>query len=62
MTPNSTKVIMMCVEKGVQMGWGRAHKHETDPDPERIHDCIYDAVLYEIFDWFNFKDKEHGLD
>ena len=52
----------MCVEKGVQMGWGRAHKHEADPDPERIHDCIYDAVLYEIFDWFNFKDKEHGLD
>jgi hypothetical protein len=29
---------------------------------ERVQDCIYDAVLYEIFDWFNFKDKEHGLD
>ena len=62
MTPDSTKVIMMCVEKGIQMGWAHAYKYEDAPTSERVQDCIYDAVLYEIFDWFNFKDKEHGLD
>jgi hypothetical protein len=61
MTPNSTKVIMMCVEKGIQMGWARAYKHEDTPAPERIQDCVYEAVLYEIFEWFEFDREKNEL-
>jgi hypothetical protein len=37
------------------MGWARAHKHEGNPDPKHVQDCINDAVLAEINEWFKFK-------
>jgi hypothetical protein len=58
MRANEYMVMVMCVDKGVQMGWERAHKHEKNPDPNHVQDCINDAVLAEINEWFIFNDGE----
>jgi hypothetical protein len=55
MRANEYMVMIMCVDRGVQMGWARAHKHEGNPDPNHVQDCINDAVLAEINEWFKFK-------
>ena len=58
MRANEYMVMVMCVDKGVQMGWARAHKHDKNPDPNHVQDCINDAVLAEINEWFIFNDGE----
>jgi hypothetical protein len=58
MRANEYMVMVMCVDKGVQMGWERAHKHNSTPDPDHVQDCINDAVLAEINEWFIFNDGE----
>ena len=50
------KVLVMCVENGVQLGWNRAHKHSDTPEDYYIRDCIEEAVMHEIFEYFNFED------
>lgn len=48
------KVLVMCLENGVQVGWNRAYKHSDTPEPHYIQSCIEEAVLHEIFEYFNF--------
>jgi|SanBayMetagenome_1026888.scaffolds.fasta_scaffold30160_2 hypothetical protein len=48
------KVLVMCIENGVQVGWNRAHKHSDTPEPHYVQSCIDEAVLHEIFEYFNF--------
>lgn len=50
------KVLVMCIENGVHLGWNRAHKHSDTPEPHYIQSCIDEAVLHEIFEYFNFED------
>ena len=47
-------LIVQCVESGVRLGWNRAYKHDTTPDPEAIQNAIEVAVLNEICEWFDF--------
>ena len=45
------------IENGVMLGWNRAHKHNDEPDPQHVRECIERAVLNEICEWFDFEDK-----
>lgn len=56
MKAKSSKVIDMVIENAVEYGWSRAHKHNSDPTPEFIKECIKDAIEIEIYEWFEFPD------
>ena len=58
MRANEYAVLEQAVETGVNLGWTRAHKHNSDPTENAIKDAIYSAVLSEICEWFRFEDTE----
>ena len=58
MKANDYKVIEMCVELGVDIGWNRAHKHDDKPGEEYIKSCICDAVEFQIAEYYHFNEIE----
>lgn len=54
MKPNDYKLMVNCVENGVYLGHNRAHKHTDTPTAEQIRNCIEDAVIDEMCEWFVF--------
>lgn len=53
-TPRAWPVLRRAVEEGVRYGYRRAHKHTESPGEERIIECVEDAVMNEIAEWFDF--------
>lgn len=43
-----------CVQRGVQMGWTRAHKHTDSPTQDHIQMSILDAVMLSVAEYFIF--------
>lgn len=59
MKPDSYKLLMRCVEDGIEYGWNRAHKHEDSPSPEHIKEQIELAIQTEVCEWFIFDEVQH---
>lgn len=47
-------LVAKAVEQGVECGYRRAHKH-AKPTPESLREHIYDAVMSELCDTFDFE-------
>lgn len=54
MRPNAYRILDEAVERGVVVGWDRAHKHTDEPDSEHLCDAIYNAIMSEICEYFEF--------
>jgi hypothetical protein len=52
--PDTYKLLMHCIEVGVEIGWRRAHKHNDEPDEDAIKIAIETAIQNEICEWFEF--------
>lgn len=52
------KLLVRCVEEGVAYGYSRAHKYTDTPTAQQIRDCIEDAVIDEICEWFDFDETD----
>jgi|SanBayMetagenome_1026888.scaffolds.fasta_scaffold13616_4 hypothetical protein len=50
------KVLVMVIENGVNLGWNRAHKHSDTPEEHYIKNCIEEAIMLELCEYFNFDD------
>lgn len=50
------KVLVMVIENGVNLGWNRAHKHSDNPEEHYVKNCIEEAVMFELLEYFNFDD------
>ena len=50
------KILTDAVELGVDRGWMRAHKYADDPDEHAIKSAIYETVMGEICESFEFDD------
>lgn len=48
------RVLAECVERGIERGWYRAHKHDEDPPPENIRHHIEQEVMNEVCEYFRF--------
>ena len=59
MKPDAYKILMQCVETGIELGWRRAHKHNDEPDEVAIKIAIETAIQNEICEWFNFEDNHY---
>lgn len=56
MRPKTLLVLDQCIETGVARGFARAFKHDDNPTPEAIKRHIYENIIAEIYEWFDFDD------
>jgi hypothetical protein len=56
MKPKFTPVLEMCIENGLRLGYTRAFKHNDNPSDEQIHQAIFQAVMHELYEWFDFEE------
>lgn len=49
-----------CVERGINLGYTRAHKYTDEPSPNTIKDEILQAVTFEVSEYFLFDEETHG--
>jgi len=54
--PKTYRILTEAVENGVKYGYHRSYKHTDDPDPDQMQDTIIQAVMNEIFEWFDVDD------
>ena len=50
------RVLSEAVERGVAYGYNRAHKHTDTPSEEAVKQQVYDAVMQELSEAFDFGD------
>lgn len=55
MKPKLLPVLEMCIDSGLRRGYVRAFKHDSDPSEAHIHDTIYNCIMEEIHEWFDFE-------
>jgi hypothetical protein len=58
MKANTYKILTDAVERGIQYGWNRAHKHTDTPDDREIRQQIETSVMSEICEYFTFDEPE----
>ena len=58
MKPKFDALLEKCIEDGINSGWTRAHKHTETPDPVWIREQIHQAIMFELYEWFEFENKE----
>ena len=49
---NAWKVLSRAVEEAVAYGYGRATKHTDTPSRETLCQCIAEALLHDLAEWF----------
>ena len=58
MKPKFSRVLELAIEAGVASGWRRAHKHVDEPSEFDVCHAIEEAVMTEIYMWFDFEEDE----
>ena len=58
MRPKIRVLIEQCVEDGVKRGYYRAHKHTVNPSEEAICSSIEEAIMGELYEWFDFDESD----
>lgn len=58
MRPKSYNILSYAIEVGLDCGWSMAHKQADNPGEDLIKDCIHDAIMSEISEWFDFDEAE----
>lgn len=53
-TVNVYRVLSEAVERAVAYGYNRAHKHTDTPSAEAVKQHVYDAVMQELSEVFDF--------
>lgn len=56
MKPKVTVILADCIERGIDAGWHRAHKHVDHPTHAAIKVAIADAIWLEIHEHFYMED------
>jgi len=59
MTPKFTQLLEKCILDGVILGHKRAYKHNTTPSESDINESIFNEVLNELHEWFDFEAKSN---
>jgi hypothetical protein len=54
MKPDIYKILLRCIDEGIERGFRRAHKHTDTPSHDEIKGAVEDAIIFEICEWFTF--------
>lgn len=54
MKPKLIPLLEQCIENGIRRGYHQVHKHDPSPSQEAIFEAIEDAIMGELYDWFDF--------
>ena len=54
MRPKIREILEECIERGVEDGYLKAHKHDENPRAFHIYEQIESAIWYEIDQRFDF--------
>lgn len=57
MKPKLHQLLETCIIDGVTIGHNRAYKHNDAPNIEEINEAIFNAIMSEIYEWFDFESK-----
>lgn len=55
MKPKTSVVLEHCIETGLRLGYTRAFKHTDNPDEYTIIGKQHDAIMEEIYQWFDME-------
>ena len=56
--PKTDRILDQCLETGIELGWNRAHKHDSNPDQDHVKAKIYEAIWEELSEFFDFNDSQ----
>ena len=59
MKPKMLPVLEMCIENGLTYGYSRAFKHTDDPTEDQITQAIKDAIMHELYEWFDMEKVDY---
>jgi hypothetical protein len=54
MKPKFLPLLERCITDGIERGYARAHKYEEAPDVHTIKDQIYENIMHELYESFDF--------
>ena len=55
MKPKLLPLLEQCIEHGIIRGYNRAFKHDDDPSSDVITQTIFNCIMEEIHEWFDFE-------
>jgi hypothetical protein len=58
MKPKVYKILELCISRGIDRGWNRAHKHNDNPSEHCIKDSIEENIMNEIAEYFIFDSED----
>ena len=58
MKVKSRVILEDCIERGIKLGWNRAHKHLENPNENVIFDHLHQSIMEDIYEYFSFDDEE----
>jgi hypothetical protein len=61
MKPNIRTILTQAIERGIDYGYSRAHKHTDAPDPSKVVESIEIEIWNEIDEVFDFENKPEVL-
>lgn len=57
MKPNIRAILEDCIERGVEDGIRRAHKHSDAPGNTFLGTCVEESIWLQIDEYFAFEDE-----
>ena len=57
MKPKLIPLLELCIENGINRGFTRAFKHNDNPNGGQIKESIAEAIMFEIYEWFDMEEK-----
>lgn len=60
MKPKFNMVLEQCIETGLKLGYNRAFKHSDNPDEYTIQGKQFDAIMEEIYQWFDMENMNEN--
>lgn len=59
MKPKLLPLLEQCIENGIVRGYNRAYKHDDDPPSTVITETIFNCIMEEIHEWFDFGEVDY---